>query len=233
VTAGVRARLRALRYAGRLVTCPVCRGEFRAFPGDARSCPQCESRPRQRLLWLFLSESGLLRPGAAVLHFAPERALERRVRDAGVAYTSTDIEPGAAMVQADATALPFEDAGFDLALCSHVLEHVADDRAAMAELRRVLRPGGTAVVQSPVNYAQPATYEDPSIVEAGERCRHFSQRDHVRVYGPDLRTRLEEAGFHVTIVDAQERGAADVERLGLGAPEGLRNDLYRCDTASA
>jgi SAM-dependent methyltransferase len=163
------------------------------------------------------------------LHVAPEAVIADRLREAVRRYTSIDIEPGRAEVQADLTALPFADEEFDLILCSHVLEHVGDDRAAMREMRRVLRPGGLAVIQTPVNYDQVGTYEDPSETDPGERLRKFSQSDHVRVFGPDLRERLIDAGFEVEIADAARLGDADEARYGLwpnAAP--LRNDLYAC-----
>lgn len=50
---------------------------------------------------------------------------------------------------ADATALPFESAGFDLVICSEVLEHIDNHQQAMAEMVRVLRPGGHLVVSVP------------------------------------------------------------------------------------
>jgi len=54
-----------------------------------------------------------------------------------------------ATVQGDALHLPFPDATFDRVICSEVLEHIPDDLAAMRELTRVLRPGGTMAVTVP------------------------------------------------------------------------------------
>ena len=100
----------------------------------------------------------------------------------------------------------------------------------MRELERVLRPGGLAVVQSPVNYEMAATHEDPTLTDEDERLRRFSQRDHVRVYGPDLLDRLIAAGFEVALHDGADRlPEATIARLGLDQPAGpLRNDLYAC-----
>ena len=195
-------------------------------------CRGCGSRPRQRVLWMYLRTRGLPAAGDRVLHCAPEPFLERALRRiVGEEYVSVDLEDARAMVSADLTALPFEDASFHLVLCSHVLEHVPDDRAAMPEMARVLASGGEAIVQSPVKHDQTwGTYEDPSLRRPEERLERFSQADHVRVYGPDLSDRLQGAGFLVTVErPAEAVDEQTVARLGLAHRIGpLRNELYRC-----
>ncbi len=52
------------------------------------------------------------------------------------------------LAAADAVALPFPDARFDLLLASQMIEHVPDDARALREMRRVLRPGGTLVIST-------------------------------------------------------------------------------------
>ena len=192
--ADVRRRARALALRGDRVECPCCGGRFRRFVaapwGTDRLCPRCGSRDRHRALWLYLRDR--MRIGERrlrLLHFAPENALERRI--APIAdYVTADLDPGAAMVEADITRLPFEDASFDAVLCIHVLEHVGDDRAAVAELRRILRPGGWAVVMVPIDLGRERTHEDPAVTEPEDRRREFWQDDHVRLYGRDLADRL-------------------------------------------
>jgi SAM-dependent methyltransferase len=185
--------------------------------------------PRHRFLWLHVTSSGLLARPNDVLHVAPEAAIATRLRTAAANYTSADIEPGRAMVAADLTALPFPDRSFDLVVCSHVLEHVPDDRAAMRELFRVLRPAGVALIQTPVNYDQAETYEDPGETDAGERMRRFSQADHLRVFGRDLLDRLVAAGFEVNVEAAGDLGVGANTRHRLSAGSApLRNDIYRC-----
>jgi SAM-dependent methyltransferase len=56
---------------------------------------------------------------------------------------------GVEFVRGDATALPFGDAEFDLVTCFEVIEHVGEQRAVIAELARVLRPGGVMLISSP------------------------------------------------------------------------------------
>ena len=73
----------------------------------------------------------------------------------GYVVTSIDLEPsmpGAMTVNVD-LGLPFADASFDLIWCSEVIEHLKDPAFAMAELRRVTRPGGTLVLTTPNSYA--------------------------------------------------------------------------------
>jgi hypothetical protein len=239
-----RARLRGLfARAGDKVECPCCERSFRAFrqasdipPGA--ECPACQSRPRHRLLWLYLTrETPIESEHMSVLHFAPEPAITQRLRDlSNLGYVSADLLDPRADVKADITELGFADDSFDLILCSHVLEHVPDDTSAMREMARVLAPGGLAIVQSPVNYDQDGTHEDPSITSPEERLRLFSQADHVRVYGPpDLEHRLTAAGFDVTVSEyADALSPDDVERYGLIPRWGpLRNDLYVCQLASS
>ena len=96
-------------------------------------------------------------------------------------------------VLASITALPLADDSVDFLVCYHVLEHVPDDRQAMAELARVLRPGGVALLQVPWRPDVP-TDEDPSApVEV--RLARFGQADHVRYYGDDFEDRLVAAGL--------------------------------------
>jgi SAM-dependent methyltransferase len=101
-----------------------------------------------------------------------------------------------------------------------------DDRKAMRELYRVLRPGGWAVVLVPIDFSRAETFEDPSIVAPTDRERLFGQDDHVRVYGRDFTARLEEAGFTVRVEDfMRELGESETRRYGLRP---RRPDLHLC-----
>ena len=120
----------------------------------------------------------------------------------------------------DVTALDLPDDSFDAVICSHVLEHVADDAAAMRELRRVTAPGGFTLVMVPLALDRAATHEDPSITAPEERRRAFLQHDHVRLYAPDIADRLRGAGFAVEVVDtAAELGPEGAARHGLLASD--------------
>ena len=191
--------------AGPPFHCPVCGGRYRRFlpfglAGRRNAmCPGCGSLERHRFLWLYLRDSvGVLRRRARVLHVAPERCIATALSASrALRYTSLDLFDPAARHRADVTALPFPDATFDIIVCSHVLEHVEDDRRAMRELARVLRPAARAVIMVPIDMRRGETYEDPSITTAAGRNAAFGHPYHVRICGADYPGRLAEAGFSV------------------------------------
>ena len=181
--------------------CPCCGARLASFaPGgpsrrpDAR-CPRCGSLERHRLLALLLAERPTLASGR-VLHVAPEPIVARLLQAGASVYVSADLS-ASADARMDVTRLPVSAGALDLVVASHVLEHVPDDRAAMAEMFRALRPGGTALLHVPIDLGRAATDEDPSVTDPAERVRRFGQDDHVRLYGRDFVGRLEAAGFTV------------------------------------
>jgi SAM-dependent methyltransferase len=223
-------RLRLLIYRGNRVECPCCGSSFSRFmPGlshrATRVCPRCGAQERHRALWLYMRERTDLfsRPQLSILHWAPEYALQRSLGSLpNAAYVSADLEGHEALQHMDMTDVPFKDGAFDLIVCVHVLEHVPDDRQAIREMVRVLRPGGMALLLVPIVLEQP-TREDPAIATPEERKEAYWQEDHVRLYGADFPHRLEEEGFDVT-VDGWVRtlDQATKDRYGLFALE----DVY-------
>jgi SAM-dependent methyltransferase len=160
---------------------------------------------------LYLRDEGLLDPALRVLHFAPEDGIWRHFRRSPQ-YVTADLEPGVRVMKTmSVESLPFADASFDLLICSHVLEHVTDDRRALAEFRRVLGPEGRALLQHPVLSTLETTREDPTVTDPKERERLFWQDDHVRLYGRDFVDRVRAAGFDVEQVDYRDR-LSDPER---------------------
>ena len=136
-------------------------------------------------------------------------------------YVTTDLEMSDVSLRMDITDLLFRDAVFDYVICSHVLEHVDDDRAAMREIARVLRPDGEAVIMVPILHTPDGrTVEDPAIVAPEDRERVYGQRDHVRKYGRDFPQRAAQAGFAVRTVRVSDfTGAETAARHGLVAGE--------------
>ena len=181
-------------------------------------CPGTLSLERHRLLWLYLDrKTTFLTDSIRVLHIAPEQVFYKKFKSfSHWDYTTSDLHSPLADVKADICALPFENNSYDFILCNHVLEHIPNDLKAMEELYRVLKPGGTAILQVPLEEDRENTFEDDAITDQRERTRIFGQYDHVRVYGQDYYNRLEEVGFKATAVDfIKEISAADVKRFAL------------------
>ncbi len=85
---------------------------------------------------------------------------------------------------------------YDMFICSHVLEHVTDDRKALSELLRILKPGGFGILMVPIVLKIKQIDEDPTITDVETRWRRFGQYDHVRLYSKDgFIGRVEKAGF--------------------------------------
>ena len=160
--------------------------------------PGSLSLERHRLLWLYLQQTDFFTVEKNVLHVAPEQCFYKLFKkQPNLKYLTTDLFSPLADVKADICDLPFEDNAYDVVFCNHVLEHIVDDKKAMSELYRVLKPGGLGIFQIPQDLSLEKTYEDFSITSPEERKKHFGQYDHVRVYGKDYFNKLRKAGFQV------------------------------------
>ena len=107
------------------------------------------------------------------------------MRDAGEVPDGAEAD----IKQGDALSLPFADGEFDRVVAAEVLEHIPDDTTAIAELARVLRPGGTMAVTVP-------RWLPEKVCWALSDAYHEVEGGHVRVYtGAELVGKLEEAGL--------------------------------------
>ncbi|MBE0646857.1 MAG: class I SAM-dependent methyltransferase [Bacteroidales bacterium] len=213
----------SIKYRGSDYYCPYCGYSFAKFlPGGIdvpvlkdkevigggfrvnMLCPRCFSVDRDRLIYLFMEEqTNLFSAPLKVLHIAPEgciRALLMSLPNieyrSGVKYYEGYYYDRSVNLM-DVTSLPFDDASFDVIICNHVLEHIDDDRKAMLEIHRILKPGAWAILQVPISLKLEETYYDPSIKTPEEREKAFGQFDHVRIYGLDYGKLLERQGFTV------------------------------------
>ncbi len=208
-------------YRGSRYTDPINGKSYRSFlpygyvkiRPNALS-PGTLSLERHRLIWLYLQrETNFFKTSAKLLHMAPEKAFMKRLKKLkNLAYTTCDLESPLADVKTDICDLPFDDTSFDWILCNHVLEHIPNDTKAMQELYRVLKPGGIALLQVPLESNRKETFEDDSIVNKAERTKVFGQYDHVRVYGKDYFDKLRQTGFEVSEIQFG-KSLTEAERL--------------------
>lgn len=201
----VALKILALFYMGNNVECPISGKTYRKFlpygriPRPNALSPDSLSLERHRLMWLYLKEkTNFFTDRLKVLHIAPEHCfIDRFEKMKNLDYITADIESPLAKVKMDIHDIPFEENTFDVVFCNHVMEHVDSDLRAMQEIYRVMKPGGWAIIQSPIDLSLEKTFEDPTVTSPSERERLFGQNDHVRMYGRDYGQRLQSAGFNV------------------------------------
>ncbi|MEM6622049.1 MAG: methyltransferase domain-containing protein [Pseudomonadota bacterium] len=190
-------------------TCPICGYRGRFSPHKHKPdilCPSCDSRPRHRLLKLWMDRQMQLPARAKVVHFAAEAWVRTEFDRRGAAYQTADINEKFEL-RLDLTAMDLPNESYDMLLANHVLEHV-DDEAAFAEIFRVLKPGGQAVITVPMIEGFDRTYEDPALTTPALRQRHYGDADHLRWYGRDIRERFARPGFRMSEFTALEPDAA-------------------------
>lgn len=177
------------------------------------------SNARERLLYLYLKQNtDIFSRSLSVLHIAPEPNLAKLLKQApNVRYINGDLWEPDVLSRFDVMQMPFSAGTFDVVICNHVLEHVSNDLAAMADLYRVLSRGGWAVLQVPIAMALVDTLEDAAATTERQRIELFGQRDHVRLYAErDYVDRLRSVGFRVSIEPfCIELPEVDVNRYAL------------------
>jgi SAM-dependent methyltransferase len=183
-------------------TCTVCdfTGYFlSAGVRQEARCPNCASKERDRVIALHMKTNGVRVAGKRILHFSAERPFFRQWKRLD-GYVAGDVKRSAvANAVVDITKIQFPDDTFDLVVCNHVLEHVPDDRTAVRELFRVLKPKGMAYISVPqTNKHQ--TWEPPADMPK-EEVEKICGWDHVRFYGLDFPERLAAAGFEAAKIE--------------------------------
>jgi SAM-dependent methyltransferase len=181
----------ALALRGDRVECPCCGARLRRFvPYPSLYCPRCGSYERHRLLGLQLQrEPELLAPPLRLLQVSPDRPLEPLLARDGMSVVSIDIDNPTVDFRMDVQELAFDDASFDAVLCLDVVDSVPDQPRALAELARVLRTGGHAILQVPIDQ-QPRLHEN-----------------------------LAGAGFETVVVRSVDFGTEAIARYGLSPEE--------------
>lgn len=187
---------------------------------DAR-CPICGSLERHRVARLLLQDR--LSGPHRVLHMAPENLMIPWLVSLSCDYLNADLQHPA-MRRMDLTDTRLPDAGRTLVWCSHVLEHIPDDLAALREVFRILAPGGQLVLQVPIG--GDTTLEDPSVADDEGRLERFLQEDHVRLYGRDLADRVRAVGFACEVLTSAALPLAEQRLHAVGHP--VFREVFLC-----
>jgi SAM-dependent methyltransferase len=230
-------KLTSIFYRGNTFYCNCCNRSFRKFKPKGNTltqranveCPYCGSLERIRnLLFYVQNETDLLTGKYRLLHFAPEWALIPIFKkNKKLEYITADINPNLADYQVDIMNIPFPDNSFDYIICSHVLGHVPDEKKAIAELYRVLKTGGTALVATLIDLTNPHTFETNEADAPQKRLQYYSEPDLFRLHGTDFGERLAQGGFNVeTINYPLLLGQEITQKYALG--DGSRELIYKC-----
>jgi SAM-dependent methyltransferase len=242
----VKRLIRLPQYLGRDLECPICHVGLRAFRPiwksywrdserfehkyrgsemetfnlQAFSCPRCDATDRERLIKIYLDR---VLPALTttrvpkLIDFAPSEALRGTLRSIpGIAYHTADLSRADVQEHIDLTDIRYPDGSWDIFLCSHVLEHIPDDRKAMSELCRILKADGFGLVLVPIVIGVEDTQEDETIRGEAACWKHFGAGDHVRQYGRrDFLDRLAAAGFAVEQCGVDFFGCEAFRRAGI------------------
>lgn len=187
-------------------------------------CPWCGCHDRERHLFLYMSSVGLFDDFSrqTVLHFAPEKILSQHIQALGPAYyIPCDLFPTVPdVMKVNILDIPLGNGSVDVLLANHVMEHVADDGRALAEIVRVLKPGGYAILQTPYSSKLHHTWSDSGIDSDEARLQAYGQEDHMRLYGQDIFECFERAGLRSEVRTHRELlPAIDSVRFGVNEAE--------------
>lgn len=223
-------------YYGKNFYCNCCNKHFKKFlvkgntPRPNAQCPFCSSLERTRVLDLYMSKELKLyeKENVKILHFAPEYGLLKKLNNMkNTEYIDADINPAYAKNIIDVTNIPFAENYFDYIICSHVLGHVPDEKKAISELFRVLKPSGTSLIMTLLSNKN-KTFEDKNIKTDKDKLKFYGENNLCRLHGNDFAERLQNTGFIVEKIDYRTQLPNEVQnkhRLG----DGKREIIFKCN----
>jgi len=193
-------------------------GEMTAL--DTYSCDNCGASDRERIYAHHIRHNFIGNEVFNFYHFAPEAGLKGLIKNffSNINYKTFDLLLSDVDIYADLTNLNMiQDNECDFFICSHVLEHIEDDRKAMGELYRITKPGGTGILMAPISLAINRSIEHiPGVETDDDRWENYGQNDHLRLYAKaDFIERIIESGFTLYQYDIKYFGKTTFKRLGL------------------
>ena len=210
------------------VECNICGWKGRHFLSDSwhknTTCPSCNSDIRHRLLIAALN----LIPDLSydkivkeknILHFAPETGIMSIIKKRTHFYKTADFLRDDVDIQIDISNMVNIKSGtYDLVIACDVLEHVENDKKAVSEIYRILKPGGYAIITVPQKDNLEITYEDPNVRSPIQREKLFGQYDHLRIYGKDFNILLQDSHFIVKQINSRNFSEDTIKKNVLFPP---------------
>jgi SAM-dependent methyltransferase len=225
--------------------CSCCGYTGRFFSGPNgrpnAGCPQCGSLERHRFLLLlsmalrsYWVPETRRQDSSCLIEIAPSHATQKLRSLFGHDITVDafpDADKRSVSLIASLTDLPLPSASADMLVALHVLEHIPDDKKAMAEIARVLTTAGVSILQVPMSACE-AT--DEEIIEDPEvRKIRYGQADHVRFYGKDFYARLKACGLYSLAISPKESMLPESIAKYALAPDEVLVFVVRNDTPDA
>ncbi|MCX6146010.1 MAG: class I SAM-dependent methyltransferase [Candidatus Kapabacteria bacterium] len=204
--------------------------EFETLNFKSYTCPHCEANDRDRLFSLYLNqviENTQIGKELQVLDFAPSKSFDIYINwNKSFKHKTVDFLSNQFNEIEDVINLKYEDNSFDITICSHILEHVADDNKALSELYRVTKKGGFAIIMSPICLALREDYENHQVDTPEMRLQHFGQDDKVRLYSKNgFTTKISQAGYKIKQLGICYFGKNKFQHNGINK----KSILYVCE----
>ena len=203
-------------------------GKYGISDRDDAQCLNCGSIERYRLLSLYLRKETdfFTRSRNIFVDIGPRNEFSKMLDNyKNITQLSIDINSSITKIKADVKHVPLPSNCADYLLCYHVLEHVDDDKAALFEIYRILKPGGTGFIQVPIDANRSRTFEMQTS-NPDERQRLFGQTNHLRIYGNDFEDSLISSGFEVERLN-YVHNFSDTEKEMYGLKERYNLLLYQ------
>lgn len=174
----------------------------RTYNRNEYRCPYCGAIDRTRFLMLYIQKNYRVKRYVKLLYFAPVWSgvdfLKKKMKN--VEVDTADLYEDSVDYRLDIQNMEsIAGETYDLIICSHVLEHVNHDKAALKELYRILKWGGEALILVPLDVKRAWFDEEPGL-SPHENWKRFGQGDHVRRYThKEMINRIKEAGFQCKV----------------------------------
>jgi predicted SAM-dependent methyltransferase len=197
---------------------PYTSNDFETIDVNNFFCPKCFSLDRERLFVFYLKRMHQFKKNDLLLEFAPSPGFAAIAEKAfSVQYKTCDLYMDNVDYKLDIQDLSsIKNNSVDFIICSHVLEHIPDDKKAMQNMYAILKNRGKAIMMVPILKNSDAVDEDSNCNDVSERWKRFGQDDHIRLYSRKVFVeRLEEAGFKIEILEENKFDKNELSKYGV------------------